>query len=134
MRKDNEIFNIDLRISNIYSCPLLLYLLLSFFAFACCSDIFLLASMYFMSDHCFVHHLVCKQSFSCSEPSPVPSNHNNRTQGPYFNLGLDFVEKRTHTIFKHVKSLIIRKYLGEMRFSFFKIYIEIVILNKAQWY
>ena len=28
--KDNEIFNIDLRISNIYSCPLLLHLLLFF--------------------------------------------------------------------------------------------------------
>ena len=40
-----------------------------------------------------MHHLVCKQPFSCGEPSLVPSNHNNRAQSPCFNLGLDFVKK-----------------------------------------
>ena len=40
-----------------------------------------------------MHHLICKQSFSCGEPSPVPSNDNNWAQGPCFNLGLDFVKK-----------------------------------------
>ena len=41
-----------------------------------------------------MHHLVCKQPFSCGQPSLVPSNHNNWAQGPCFNLGLDFVEKK----------------------------------------
>ena len=36
--------------------------------------------------------------FSCGEPSPVPLNNNSKAQGPYFNLGLDTVQKRTLTI------------------------------------
>ena len=35
--------------------------------------------------------------FSCGEPSPVPSNYNNKAQGPYFSLGLDYVQKGTLT-------------------------------------
>ena len=47
-----------------------------------------------------MHHLVCKQPFSYSQPSQIPSNHNNGAQGPCFNLGLDFVKKRTLTFWR----------------------------------
>ena len=47
-----------------------------------------------------MHHLDCKQPFSYGKPILVPSNHNNGAQGPCFNLGLDFVKKRTLTFWR----------------------------------
>ena len=38
--------------------------------------------------------------FSCDKPSPIPSNYNNKAQGPCFSLGLDIVQKGTFTFWQ----------------------------------
>ena len=39
--------------------------------------------------------------FSCGEPSPIPSNYNNKAQGPCFSLDLDTIQKGTLTVCKN---------------------------------